>query len=279
MDLPWDSTPMRPRSRCFTRAGGSLAIAAVLLCSTASGEAQLSWTQHTIEQQATAFDGTTAFAFAFTNDGDYPVTITSLASSCGCTTAALAQDRYAPGEDGIIEAIFDIGDRRGPQAKTLTVRTDDPRNPVVTLAVKLDIAEVIELQPRMLLWRKGEPRIAKTAQILVHRPDLLVLENIEATDPDFTLTWNPPPPPEILGSGKEELADAPSDPGRNPEEAEAPNEEELPTVYRVVVQPPADGSAQKAVLNLHPETPLPEGVTLPRLVVRTLGPPAPASDD
>jgi len=281
------STPVWPRPR---RQAALILAAAIGVLTTTPSHAQLTWEQREVAQQATAFDLTKQFVFPFRNDGDHPVTITSLTSSCGCTTATLETDRYAPGDGGAITATFDIGDRRGPQTKTLTVRTDDPRSPVIKLVVKLDIAQVIELKPRLLLWRKGEARTPKTVEIVVHRPDLLTLQPLKTPTPPFTLTWHPPPeaappeaPPEAQTPQPEvplEVQDRPA-PGEASGGGELPGAggEGLPTIYRVVVHPPADGSAQKAVVVLQSKNPLPEGVTLPRLVLRTLGPPAPATNE
>ena len=276
MRLPWVYIATRKWSLFRT---ALVLIVVVPLLGASSAVCQLVWDERQLEQQATAFDLERTFSFMFRNDGDYPVTITSLTSSCGCTTAALTKERYAPGEEGTIEAVFDIGDRHGPQAKTLTVRTDDPRKPVVTLTVKLDIDQVIELQPRMLLWRKGEPREPKVAQVLVHRPDLLQLQGVESAEPDFTPTWQPPQPPEVE-AGKGDVNSSRENRGLvNAEDSKSDIEDKIrpgiPLVHRVWVEPPPDGPAQKALLALVPENDLPEGVILPTLVVRTLGPPSP----
>ncbi len=49
--------------------------------------------------------------FRFVNQSDRDVTITSIQSSCGCTTVKLIQRTYAPGEAGQIDVSFEISHR------------------------------------------------------------------------------------------------------------------------------------------------------------------------
>ena len=85
--------------------------------------------------------------FGFRNEGEAAVTVTSVESSCGCTTAELAQTVYAPGEAGRIDVTFELGDRNGRQIKQVVVRTDDPATPVTTLTLDVTIPRPVELSP------------------------------------------------------------------------------------------------------------------------------------
>jgi hypothetical protein len=52
------------------------------------------------------------FTFPFTKTGDYPVTLSSTKSSCGCVVVGVEKKTYEPGEGGKITATFKVGDRR-----------------------------------------------------------------------------------------------------------------------------------------------------------------------
>ena len=82
-------------------------------------------------------------------------------TSCGCTTAALKKNDVAPGEKGEIVATLKTGDRVGQQAKTVTVETDDPKNPQTVLTLKANIAQLLELQPAFVFWRRTKIRNQK----------------------------------------------------------------------------------------------------------------------
>jgi hypothetical protein len=87
--------------------------------------AQLQWPHRSIELRPKPDEPQVVATFPFTNAGKEPVTITSLKTSCDCTTASLAKHTYAPGEGGEITATFTVGGRSGLQSKTILVQTTD----------------------------------------------------------------------------------------------------------------------------------------------------------
>jgi hypothetical protein len=48
-----------------------------------------------------------AHEFVFTNEGDAPLVIERVSTSCGCTAALASEDRIAPGKEGRVKASFD----------------------------------------------------------------------------------------------------------------------------------------------------------------------------
>ena len=58
--------------------------------------------------------------FTFTNTGGVPLIITSVQSSCGCTTPAWSQDPIPPGGKGFIKATYSAASP-GVFNKTVTV--------------------------------------------------------------------------------------------------------------------------------------------------------------
>jgi hypothetical protein len=79
--------------------------------------------------------------FEFRNTGSKPVTITGVATSCGCTVANPEKSTIAAGESSAIWALFTISQRTGQQEKTITVTTDDPDSPSVALTLKVNLIE------------------------------------------------------------------------------------------------------------------------------------------
>ena len=102
-------------------------------------QAGLEWESQRVSFVASITDDKAEVSFAFTNTGEHPGTITSIRTSCGCTTATLDKKTYAPGpgnighpgtpdapgESGEITVIFAFGDRVGKQHKRITVRTSE----------------------------------------------------------------------------------------------------------------------------------------------------------
>ncbi len=123
--------------------------------------------------------------FEFTNESDHPITIEKIKTSCGCTTAALEQKTYSPGESGEIKASFNMGNRRGLQKKTIRVATDDPSNPETVLTLEVIISEILKLSPRFVAWERGEAGDPKTIT-LTAAENIEEINITEVTCPDNT---------------------------------------------------------------------------------------------
>ena len=125
--------------------------------------------------------------FPFVNDGPTTVTIEAVKSSCGCTTTALEKMVYAPGEKGELKARFDIGQRRGVQAKTISVKLqNDPTPTILTLAVT--IAEPMKLQPALVVWEKGEANKAKAMTLAALPGQAIRAVKVTSSDPRMRAT-------------------------------------------------------------------------------------------
>ena len=140
--------------------------------------ADLEWQTQRINYTASIADDKAEVAFRFTNTGDLPVTIESVRTSCGCTTAKLDKHIYQPGETGEVTAVFAFGDRTGAQHKRITVKSSEPApgsspgsnsaegdssesEPVVHedyLYLKVTIPEPVKVRPRIVYRRPGEAR-------------------------------------------------------------------------------------------------------------------------
>ena len=93
----------------------------LLLFAAPSSLAQLQWPELQVERTAEVGAESATGTFAFTNAGEQPIEITQVRTSCGCTTAALDQTTYAPGDpgrSGAITATLTLGARTGVIAST-----------------------------------------------------------------------------------------------------------------------------------------------------------------
>lgn len=73
-------------------------------------------------------------AFAFTNTGDAPLVISNVKASCGCTTPDWPKNPIAPGEKGLVRAVYDSKKRPGPFNKGITVTSNaSPANTLLTI--------------------------------------------------------------------------------------------------------------------------------------------------
>ncbi len=77
--------------------------------------------------------------FPFRNSGDKPVTITSVETSCRCTSADTSKKTYAAGEKDAVSVDFAVGAQEGAVVKTVTVATDGPELSPFILTLRVDI--------------------------------------------------------------------------------------------------------------------------------------------
>lgn len=113
--------------------------------------------------------------FRFANNGTSPLVIEQVKAGCGCTTPALEKKVFAPGESSEIAVTFKPRGG-GRQTKRITVYTNDPEEPVVTLAIKADITPFITATPRMVRFQNARTGAGQQAVV-----------QLEAIDPDFTI--------------------------------------------------------------------------------------------
>src|SRR5258708_22760103 len=112
--------------------------------------AQLRWETRELEFSPPIDQKEVIADFRFQNVGQSEIKITSVNTSCGCTTAALEKNAIAPGEKGEIKATFSVGERAGLQQKTILVESTDPESPKTSLALKAYIPKVAQVRPSVL---------------------------------------------------------------------------------------------------------------------------------
>ncbi|MDQ6809953.1 MAG: DUF1573 domain-containing protein [Verrucomicrobiota bacterium] len=165
----------------------STAIVLALFCAVAgSARAQLAWEKTEVELHPASTDATAVGNFKYQNKGDKPVHISSVHTSCGCTTAGVQKNDVAPGEKGEITATFNIGGRTGVQTKTVTVTTDDPKQPTTLLTLKAVIAQGLELQPALVFWESGEASKPKTITVKTSKEMPVKSLDVASSNPDFS---------------------------------------------------------------------------------------------
>ena len=136
-------------------------------------DAELTWAQKTVELKADARTTVLEAKFHFTNTGREAVDVRQIESSCGCTTAELAQRHYLPGESGDIIARYTVGSHVGQQNKTVAVFTNDRDTPT-TLTLAVQIPEVMRINPPYVSWKHAE----------AGKPKAITLEQLQDTPID-----------------------------------------------------------------------------------------------
>ena len=148
--------------------------------------AALEWKTLTLDFTMAPFQTTQDAVFQFTNNGDRPVRILEVESNCDCLIAGTDQQIYAPGATGVIRSSFKIGDRLGLYERRIKVVTDESPEPV-RLQVRIEVPELVSINPRSLAWKINEPATGKSVDLVVIPALLVNFTRVQSTNSDFVV--------------------------------------------------------------------------------------------
>lgn len=166
----------------------------LLAASAALAHADLVFDKPVQEFHRVPEDGHVEAHYAFKNTGPDTVTIKRVITSCGCTTAKLAKNVYAPGETGEIVVKFTFGSRRGPSRKILSVVADDKRE--WRLDLRTYIHEPLTITPALVYWKVGDATEAKSVKLTTADGQRVTVKSVTSSDPRVTASIQPVRPGE-----------------------------------------------------------------------------------
>jgi len=126
--------------------------------------------------------------FFFTNTGSALLKITSVNTSCGCTTAGEWTREVPAGGVGKIPLQFNSGNFSGAVTKTATVGCNDPATATLMLQIKGTVWRPVELSPQMVMLNVNSEMISNaTAVVRVtnHAPEPLEVFEPASSNPQF----------------------------------------------------------------------------------------------
>ncbi|HUI07629.1 MAG TPA: DUF1573 domain-containing protein [Verrucomicrobiae bacterium] len=104
--------------------------------------------------------------FTFHNAGDGELKIQRAVPSCGCTVASVKPDVLKPGEKGQLVFTVRLGGARGHLEKHINVPSNDRQSPNVSLTIKANVVQVVEVSPTQIVV--GDLRPGATTNLVVH---------------------------------------------------------------------------------------------------------------
>lgn len=127
--------------------------------------------------------------FEFRNAGDAVLKISRVRASCGCTVAKTSTNSLPPGGEAYVEARFKLKGRRGRQHKTITIESNDPDTPRLSLRLKGTIVNEVGLDPRYLAFNQvhRDSVATKTVKLTSRLPEIRIT-GIVSDNPAFTNT-------------------------------------------------------------------------------------------
>ena len=167
-----------------------------IFCLSLSAQAKLKWDSKLKELFPSLLDKKVVANYAFENVGEEPVKIMSVKPSCGCTTAELEKRIYQPGETGVINTTFELGEQSGLQMKAILVTTEGSELQPEILELLVHIPELVEVEPDFAQWWPNEEKEKKTITLTASHIDTFQITKVESQNPQFKATL------EVLDPGK-----------------------------------------------------------------------------
>ena len=142
--------------RCFA------AVCALLVGAVGHGAIQWETTRQVLRPKRG--EASVRAVFRFVN-GDAPVRVTHISTSCGCAEARMDDRDLGPGEVGELTVMFRIESQRGVLRKYIRVETDDRPRRVDELIVVVEIPETVWVAPRFVWWEGQGQRATKSVWV------------------------------------------------------------------------------------------------------------------
>jgi hypothetical protein len=184
----------------MTRTGVALAVGIALLAPCFADETKTPTI--VFQGQSKDFGKTTEgellkHVFSFTNKGTGALEILNVEAACGCTSTLLSAKRIAPGQTGQIEAAVKTEGNSGRIEKSITVSTNDPRQPQIVLKLVATVEPEFNVSERSIYFGsvpKGK-EVVREVEVRIPPEKAVKVLSAESTDAAVTVRLEP------VGSG------------------------------------------------------------------------------
>jgi uncharacterized protein DUF1573 len=109
--------------------------------------------------------------FTYQNVGTADLNIKKPQPSCGCTVASVKPDLLKPGEKGELVFTVRVSGQRGQLEKHITVPSNDPLTPSVSLSVKVEMKQIIEATPQQFTLGSLRQGATTNLSVVLRRTD------------------------------------------------------------------------------------------------------------
>jgi hypothetical protein len=113
----------------------------------AAGQPKIQFDRTVYDFGVTSLVQSVTGTFTFQNAGEADLQLQKPAPSCGCTVASVKPDHLKPGEKGELVFTVNLGNARGSIEKHITVPSNDPQSPSISLTIKADMRQLFQATP------------------------------------------------------------------------------------------------------------------------------------
>lgn len=125
--------------------------------------------------------------FILRNEGDLTLEIKNVRAACGCTVANVSTKTLPPGAQAEVSTRLTLQGRTGPQRKSITVESNDPRQQYLTLYLEGTAIAEVDVKPRVLsLGRiRSEATVTGVVEFLVQATNAVKITRFSAGPTNF----------------------------------------------------------------------------------------------
>jgi hypothetical protein len=127
--------------------------------------------------------------FEFTNKTNKPVRVVKYDAACSCMAVTIRDGKlqYAPGESGLIRAVFEMGNFTGSVDKVVALwLDDDPADkPSVSLTVRVHIPVLVSVEPKTLKWELNGDASPQIIRITMKEGSVIRVTGVTSSIPAF----------------------------------------------------------------------------------------------
>lgn len=105
--------------------------------------------------------------FRFSNQGDAPLLIQRVRSSCGCTGALLSARKIPPGKTGEVRITFNSNGMRGKVVKGIYVYSNDPVEKMARFQIRGTVLPEIGIRPGQVRLTQMKPDQPKQVEVIL----------------------------------------------------------------------------------------------------------------
>lgn len=121
-------------------------------------------------------------AFILRNAGDVTLQILNIRPACGCTVANISTKSIPPGGLAELSARLSLQGRTGPQHKSITVESNDPKQQYVTLYLEGTAIAELDVQPRQVTFGRisGDAAVTSVVEITARTTNAVKITRLNA---------------------------------------------------------------------------------------------------
>jgi len=149
----------------------------------------------TVSVKAGPEDESAEIDFKFSNTGDEQVIMSRIETNCDCLSVKVSggtqlpddRRRYKPGESGIVRGTFKTGNSTGTAEQVVAIWVEgDPKDkPSIQLVGKIEIPQLVLMEPKVLRWELGSELTTKRLTVTMDPKQPIKITGMDCSSKQF----------------------------------------------------------------------------------------------